>query len=252
MCDLKEFSNWKKIQALSEESKIKRNDSATPFVIMMFPARLRALNLTLNHARDAAHTRADIPSLDELYHRRIRAWNPKSGKAALSRDLPVSPCRADRATENPFHTMLKLPGKSEKNALARVINFPFVSHYRPFIPRVQKVSIIDIFQSCSEISNKYFSRKMCVGILKASSRRKSYRIYLKCNRVIICTRIHSLSFSFGEKFSVFMTIITCYNDDYYYYCILLLVITICSSIKFDIKNDEIIIVIIKMVSIIVS
>jgi len=70
------------------------------FVIMMFPARLRALNLTLNHARDAAHTRADIPSLDELYHRRIRAWNPKSGKAALSRDLPVSPCRADRATEN--------------------------------------------------------------------------------------------------------------------------------------------------------
>jgi len=52
---------------------------------MTFPARLRALNLTLNHARDAAHTRADT-TLDELYHRREFERETLNPKRRPSRD----------------------------------------------------------------------------------------------------------------------------------------------------------------------
>lgn len=57
--------------------------------------RLRALNLTLNHARDAAHTRADIHRLTSfIIAEEFERETSKSEKAAPER--PVSPRLASR------------------------------------------------------------------------------------------------------------------------------------------------------------
>lgn len=83
-----------------EESKIKRDDSATPSVIMRFPARLRALNLTLNHARDVAHTRALVPRLTSFIIAENSSVKPQIQKGGPRETRLAS--HADRATEIRF------------------------------------------------------------------------------------------------------------------------------------------------------
>jgi len=153
-----------------EESKIKRDDSATTFVIMTFPARLRALNLTLNHARDAAHTRADTIAWRALSSPRIRAWNPKSEKAALER--PVLPRLVDCDTEIRFIRCWNSQGSRRK---MRSLVSPSIESYASSV----KVSST-FFKSRSRISNKYFSYETCRNFWELLWNAKAARINLQC------------------------------------------------------------------------
>lgn len=90
------------------QSKIKCDDTTIPFVTMTRVARLRALNLMLNHARDAAHIRALKPSLARALSspRELERETGSSPPGDLQKNRLCLPCGSRYLTS--FQMMLKL------------------------------------------------------------------------------------------------------------------------------------------------
>lgn len=77
------------------------NESATLSVIIMLLARLRVLNLMLNHARNVAQMRAAKSPLDKLHHRQEIERETTNPKRRLSRESVFASC-VDRDTKIRF------------------------------------------------------------------------------------------------------------------------------------------------------